>query len=184
MSRLFIAINLPFHIKDLLEEEVNKIKNNHHQADIRFTSPEQWHLTLIFFGYQEEKFLKNIEEAMQNASSQIMKPIKIYFEKITYGPPGPRARMIWLTTTTETSAALDKVKKTIENELLKAGVKWDKENRPFHGHLTLARFEMMALKNLAALDENFNYGFEADKIDLMKSTLRREGALYEKLFSV
>jgi 2'-5' RNA ligase len=93
--------------------------------------------------------------------------------------------MIWLTVAPETSAAVGKIKEILENELQRAGVDWRREeSRPFRGHITLARFEITALKNLPELNEPFTENFESNKIDLMKSTLRREGALYEILFSV
>lgn len=185
MLRLFIAVNLPDNIKTLLAERLDKIKKNYKRIDIRFTAPEQWHLTLTFLGYQPETALPAVEKSVEsNKSYWSNKSNRIEFEKITYGPPGNRGRMIWLTTTQQSSHTLSNLKEAIEKELQQNGVKWQKESRPFHGHITLARFELTPLENLLELNEKFQEDFPLETVDLMKSTLRREGALYEKLFSV
>lgn len=183
MLRVFIDIDLPPYLKDILAEKMSGIKNKYNPP-LRFTTPAQWRLTLVFLGHQEEKIIKSIEGSMINAASRVPKPLKISFEKITYGPPGPRARMIWVTTTQETSAVLGKLKRILEDELEKTGLKWQREYRPFHGHITLSRFPIKSLKELPALHELFNFDFEVKEMDLMKSTLKREGSLYEKLFTV
>lgn len=202
MLRLFIAINLPEDIKIPLAERLETIKNkfDKDKADIRFTVSEQWHLTISFLGYQPENVNSLIRRALEAYKNNFKSDwsCKIQFEKIIYGPSprnqnflrrgedrlGDRVRMIWLTTSKETSNFLNTAKEGIEGELVKEGIKWRREFRPFHGHITLARFEMTDIKNLPALNETFIRSFEVKKIDLMKSTLKREGPLYEKLFSV
>lgn len=180
MVRLFVAVWLPAEIIKELQKIVAQIQKDFPYKDARFTTPEQWHLTLVFLGSQAETAVEKIGEALK-AAAAASKKIEISFEKITYGPPDGRPRMIWLNATPATSKNLDGLKQIIEKELTGAGIIWPKENRPFHGHLTLARFLPRAKNDLPPLETPFPKTFFADKIHLMRSRLKPDGAVYEEL---
>lgn len=187
MLRLFIAIWLPAEIIKELQKVVDEIRKDFPYQDARFTTPEQWHLTLVFLGSQPETAVEKIRTALKAAAAAIQK-VEISFEKITYGPSVSRPRMIWLNTTLATSKNLDGLKQIIEKELTGAGIIWAKENRPFHGHLTLARFlpagrqvSPRAKTDLPPLETSFFETFTANEIHLMQSRLKPTGAVYEEL---
>ncbi len=188
MLRLFIAINIPEFIKEEIQKRMEKLKisKRYRSFHPRLTTFDQWHLTLIFLGSQLESEIPKINQAMISWHNFPGKEkIKISFSKITYGPPGSKARMIWLVTKPETSLILARLKNFLEKELEKQKVIWPKEKREFQGHVTLVRFnKIIEKKYLPELEEDFEEDFELENIDLMKSTLKKEGALYEKIFSV
>jgi 2'-5' RNA ligase len=200
MKRLFIAINLPENIKKRIEADIRGFKQFLEadlRGEIRWLPPENWHLTITFLGYQPdqalEPILKSIKETIKKHSN-ILLNIRMFFEKIILMPPR-RPRMIWLAGSEETSKKLDEIKKYLENELIKDGVKFQRENRPYNAHLTLARFQPIARKNVdrtradaekilreSALGPRRSaLGFQAQSLDLMESHLKRTGAEYEVL---
>lgn len=187
--RLFIAVKLPAEIINELQEIVDKIQKDFPYKDARFTTPEQWHLTLVFLGGQPETAVDGIKKALKSAAVASRK-IKVGFESITYGPAPSGARlaplerpprMIWLNAVPETSRNLTGLKEIIEKELKKEKIDWPIENRPFHGHLTLARFLPRLKNSLSVLEVSFNKVFIADRIYLMQSRLKPSGAVYEEI---
>jgi len=186
--RLFIAINLPENIKEVVERMVNDLKisinqlNQHKSAaEIRFLPKENWHLTITFLGYQPDEAVSLILKPIQETAADF-DPVLIKFEKIIYGPPGKPARMLWLAGAEKTSRNLGEIKEKLENELIKNKVNFRQENRQFHTHLTLARFqyEEVELPKKVPLPK-IDCCFEAKTLDLMESRLKRTGAEYESI---
>jgi 2'-5' RNA ligase len=214
MRRLFIAINLPDGIKNTIEKFVSNFKisvnQRSHQresaAEMRFLPKENWHLTLVFLGYQPDEAISPILESIKETAKNFPSPA-IEFEKIIWAPPGKTPRMIWLCGTKETSKALGEIKKYLDDSLIKNGVGFQKENRLFNTHLTLARFHQTRINADSYADkrgcisarlpapersdggqvnQHINQrqsalAFYANSIDLMESHLKRTGAEYEIL---
>lgn len=183
MIRLFIAIPVPEEIKSRISDLIAGFEGIRGLPQgIRFAPPENWHFTLTFLGYQPEPAAPLVKETIINfrASQQALK-LELKFERVIFGPPGPQPRMIWLTSTRETSEKLGKIKKELEDRLEMKGVKWQHELRPYQGHLTLARFPELPRRNLPAIEKEINWQYEAKEINLMKSTLKKTGAEYEVL---
>ena len=196
--RLFIAIPLSKEAIKFVSRELEDIKGKFTSRDrIRFMPEENWHFTLVFLGEQNESAPVIVEGALKGALTGISAP-NIEFEKIMYGPldkapargearqgrRGKPPRMIWLTTSAETSKRINVIKTKIESELEKTGIKWQKENRPFRGHLTLARFEPKPIETLPSIEKEFNFNYPALSISLMESTLKRSGAKYDALAEI
>src|SRR3989338_2919261 len=94
--RLFIAINLPEQVKDKIGEEIEKIRYGF-TNDIRFLSRDNWHITLVFLGYQNYEdvpaIIESIEESVQKFKFSAP---TISLESLTYGPIKKIPRMIWI----------------------------------------------------------------------------------------
>lgn len=183
-QRLFIAVNLPADVQALVGNLKEKLDRELKQKPFgfRWLPPENWHFTLVFLGYQKNEFLEAIQKSMAEAA--VRRRFIVEFEKAVYGPVSRLARMIWLTTTQKTDELFGSAKSRLEKKLEENGVIFQKENRIFHAHLTLARFEPTPFRNLSPLEEKFSASFEAETIDLMKSVLKRSGAEYEKIFEI
>ena len=111
-KRLFIAINLPENMKNDLERKIEEIRSEL-DPSIRFIGRHNWHITLIFLGYQSDNDVNLINQALSEAAAAF-EPLALKFEKITYGPVGRTPRMIWLVADRETSKALAKIKNDLE----------------------------------------------------------------------
>ncbi len=182
--RLFIAINLPVEIKEKIAQaiaqiNVEKIPDN---SNFRWASQDNWHLTISFLGEQPVSVISAISESIKKTAEKFPAPF-IEFEKIIFAPPNKPTRMIWLTGSEKTSKTLGKIKNKLENRLMENKVKFQKENRPFNAHLTLARFQSSQQNNQNKLS---NYpipqlSFIAQSMDLMESYLSPSGAEYEIL---
>jgi 2'-5' RNA ligase len=191
MKRLFIAINLPQEVKGRIEKVVSDLKisvnqrvNQHESAaEIRFLPKENWHLTLVFLGYQPDEAISPILNSLKETVKNSLTPF-IEFEKIILAPPNRPARMIWLVSPKETSKTLGAIKTKLEDELVKNGVRFQRENREYNTHLTLVRFRFPQGTLRRVMCENLKISFEAQSLDLMESHLKRSGAEYEILTRV
>ncbi|MBI5732421.1 RNA 2',3'-cyclic phosphodiesterase [Candidatus Jorgensenbacteria bacterium] len=180
MPRLFIAINLPKEIKS----EISKIIKET-PTPLWFRWLPEWHITITFLGDQEDYSIQDIETAMQKTCEGMHAgELSVEFKEVCYGPPGRTPRMAWLTTTDETSRKIALFKRRLEDNLEKSGIDWERESRPFHGHVTLARFESTTHAHLPPIEQKFTTSFTVPSIDLIKSKLERTGAIYTRITAV
>ncbi len=174
--RLFIALPLQENVEAALMQEAKTLAPRM-RTFARFLAEDTWHLTLTFLGDQEESQIPTMERAMREAMGARPSP-KVTFERIAYGPPQGSPRMIWLLTDHTTSIALGRLRNSLENNLETLGIRWERDHRPYHGHLTLARFRPDAQGPFPPLDRPFQQDFAPTSLNLMESELQREGALY------
>jgi 2'-5' RNA ligase len=186
MKRIFIAINLPTEIKEKIAQIVERINIEKilDDSSFRWASPDNWHLTISFLGYQPDEAIGPILEAIKETAEEFPAPT-VEFEKIIMAPPDKPARMVWLTGSKETSKSLGGIRSYLEDLLIKNGVRFRTENRPFNAHLTLARFQPNELPgypiNQLSNHPIHQLSFTAGSLDLMESHLKRSGAEYEVL---
>lgn len=175
--RLFISLNLPEDIKETISRELEKIRYGF-TDDVRFMDPEQWHITLLFLGPQEDEAIGRILKAMKTTAGNFDEPV-IEFSDISYGPKKGAPRMIWLNGSVKSSKSLQDLKDDLENSLVDNGVVFGREHRQFAIHITLARF--LSSENLSELNIKFNQEFSVSTLDLMESHASKNGAKYEFL---
>lgn len=157
--RVFIAINLPENIK----KELAAYQNKWPELPARWTKPDNLHITLEFLGYvQDEEILEILKNTKEKASKHESFEVKL--TKICYGPPGKiPPRMVWATG--------EKIK---EFDLVP--------------HITLARVKTWQWKQIepeerTEVDEQINFSFEVNSIEVMESALGRGGPKYTILES-
>lgn len=180
MRRLFIAINLPTEIKEKIREKIDKLPKI---PEARFLDEQNWHITLVFLGYQEEVAAANIVRAMSEAVKQAWVSL-VEFSHLSYGPIGAAPRMVWLNGTKETDARLGIIKEILENKLVDNHVRFKRESRAFKTHITLARFHHISGQQYPPIDvklAELKLSFVPIGLDLMESHLSRSGAQYEIL---
>jgi len=175
MKRLFIAINLPDELKNKIEQITKKI------TDFRWIPSKNWHLTLVFLGYQADEAIIPILESIRESAQNFPAP-DIEFEKMILAPPDREPRMVWLNCTKQTSKILGEIKNKLENDLITNRVTFKIENRPFNSHLTLMRFSNDSPILTYEIVDNLH--FTSQSIDLMESHLKRSGAEYDILTKV
>jgi len=181
--RLFVAINLP----EKIRKEIASFQDRYPEIPARWTSKENLHLTIFFAGMVFEENIEKIKEAIEKA---VEKSASFDFagEKIAYAPPGTKVpNMIWLVL--EKSKTLSNLKEEIESQILKTKVEnFRIEGREFSPHITLARirrweFQKMEPEEIPTVDQKFFFKFRVKSVELMESTLKREGAEYAVLES-
>jgi RNA 2',3'-cyclic 3'-phosphodiesterase len=95
--RLFIALPLPNKVKEVLQTQQDSLKLHllEHDKNIRWTTPEQWHLTLAFLGATNRERLPQIQGAMERAA----KPVEAFALETTFlgaFPSSRRPSVLWL----------------------------------------------------------------------------------------
>lgn len=175
--RLFIAIPLPETTVQMLDAVLGDAEASLPRG-ARLVPQELWHITILFLGDQDSESLPGIDAALRSVYAG--KELPIEFERVTYGPPGRPPRMVWATTTEETSVRIGALKQRLEAELVRGGIAWGHaEHGKFSGHVTLARFE--SRDGLQPVDERVNESFVARDLVLFESHLTPDGPTYEEL---
>jgi len=161
--RLFIAIEIPEHIS----LELRKIQESIKQEGIKLV--KDFHLTLKFLGEIEEKDVEKIKSDLQKIQFE---PFEATLNGAGVFPNMHHINTIWIGL--EPEIKFEEIAKQI-----------DPDEKRFKAHITLGRVKFM--KNKQAFIEKFNkievpkISFKVDKIKLIKSTLTREGPVYEVL---
>ncbi len=191
-KRLFIALNLSENVKDNIEAVLNGIPLPR-QCGLRLVARENWHITVIFLGDQEEEVIPKIETAMRAAIANMRAAIAKRhagaphgkLQQISYGPSSSRPRMVWARVSRDASDGIGYLKKVLEEKLAEEKLRWESEDRTgFDGHITLARFTPTALKSLPHLQKPLNFSFTAPTLDLVSSELRRDGPRYTTIAKI
>ncbi|MFH1662806.1 MAG: RNA 2',3'-cyclic phosphodiesterase [Chloroflexota bacterium] len=184
--RAFIAIELPAELRQELARLQASLKSDS-QPRIKWANPDGIHLTLKFLGNIPVSNIDRITQAMTDAAIQIT-PFYLETEALGAFPNLKRVQVIWVGLDGETDK-LNQLQQLIETNLVQLG--FAAEQRQFKPHLTLARLgmdvssgERQRLGELIAAT-SFKKGkrVKVDSINLIKSQLTREGAVYSRIFS-
>ena len=182
--RSFIAIELPDELKLGLTQLEARLKLGK-QPWVKWVDPYSIHLTLKFLGSIAADRISEITGAMEGAIRGIP-PFHLEVKDLGVFPNLRRVQIAWVGIGGEIDT-LGQLQQRIESNLVPLG--FASESRPFTPHLTLAR-----LRNQASLDERQRFGqlitntrfeaaytIEVDAINLMRSQLTREGAIYSRI---
>ncbi len=185
--RSFIAIELPDELKLGLAQLQDRLKPGS-QPWVKWADPYSIHLTLKFLGNIEVDRIDAITRAIEAAVLRIP-PFHLEVKGLGAFPNLRRVQVVWVGVSGEVDK-LGQLQQRIEANLVPLG--FTAEARPFTPHLTLAR-----LRNQASLDERQRlgqlisstrfdaaYSIEVEAINLMKSQLTREGAIYSRVSSI
>jgi 2'-5' RNA ligase len=134
--RLFIAVDLPEPARLAVVEESNRVRRLLRDSSGTWVKPEHMHLTLLFIGEVGEDRARLIGEL-------IGRDIPLSSFRLTFGglgvfPPHGPVKTLWIGTQDGTMQAVELQRHVVET-LEPAGVA--PEARPFHPHLTLARWK-------------------------------------------
>ncbi len=181
--RTFIAIELPQEIKDKLGRLQDKLKKC--RADVKWVEPKNIHLTLKFLGEIKEERLNKINRIIEDIARNKFK-FKVTLAGLGVFPSINHPKIIWVGIK-DINNEIGLIAEELEEKLKSLDI--PKEERQFLAHITLGRIKspLNINKLIGALDtlrdEFFkeNFGFIADKITILKSTLNPGGPLYEHL---
>ncbi len=126
MPRLFVAADLPADIKNALAPLARGL------GDVRWTMPEQQHLTLRFIGEVDNGEANDIAEALSLVPGV---PFELQLKGIGHFPPRGEPKTIWAGVVK--SRELKDLKRRIDKALKQAGFGADQQK--YTPHVTLAR---------------------------------------------
>ena len=166
--RIFIAINLPEDIKRKLAD----FRKNWPELPIRWTKPNNLHITLDFLGYLADEELAEICKIAKEVASK-NSPFFVKLNKICYGPIDKKPpRMIWVVG--EKSQEFSALRNDLDRSLSVS------EKREFSPHITLGRINQWEWKRIEPeerpeVNEDISLNFSVDSIEVMESVLKRTG---------
>jgi RNA 2',3'-cyclic 3'-phosphodiesterase len=173
--RLFVAIKLPEQIEMKLEELQHQFKP--FARDAKWVNPSGIHLTIKFLGEVKEERLPEIEKALAECSQEFG-PITIEVSGCGFFPNERRPAVFWVGVIAD---SLKPLQQSMEEKFVLQG--FEKENREYSPHLTLARFRdphgRLPLVHETNKKKNSKFGdFIASEFHLFQSVLKRSGAEY------
>jgi len=185
--RSFIAIELPDELKVGLAELEAQLKQGK-PPSVKWVDPSSIHLTLKFLGNIAVDRISAITRAMEEATRELS-PFQLKVTGLGVFPNLKRVQVVWVGIGGEVDK-LGQLQQRIESNLVPLG--FTAESRRFTPHLTLARLRDQALPDerqrfgqlIASTKFEAVYTIKVDSINLMKSQLTREGAIYSRLSSV
>jgi 2'-5' RNA ligase len=170
--RLFVAVSLPEHVVELVRGI-----DRPDVRGLRWTTEQQWHVTLRFLGQVEaaepvEEALGLVPDALASAGGTdvraVLGPRVAWF-------PGRQVLYVPV-------SGLDSLAQAVGD----ATAPWGQraEDRPFSGHLTLARARGRARPPARLAGAALGAQWRVEAFVLMSSVLGRGGAHYERLATV
>jgi len=174
-TRTFIAVNLPAEIKNELKTRINEIKSVLKNDGVKWVNSENFHLTLHFLGYLNEKELMAVQRILDNE----VKNISAFCLAVSgFGtfPEKNRARVLFVKCRQVNGDSLVNLQQSIGKRLKEIGMEID--TRPWQTHITFARLRVPEKVSLIEVEEIKEIKFNIDSIDLMKSELRKSGPIY------
>ncbi len=174
--RLFAAVDIPPRAVRAAEEAVTPWRERFPRA--KWVPPENWHVTVKFMGRTFPRLLGWVHEALREAAAGI-RPFRVSLEGLGVFPSPSRARVFWVGLR-DRDGGLAALARSVEAALAK---EFPPEKRPFHAHLTVARFNppepfREAIDDLRATAVEAR-PFNVRSLILYRSHLSPRGARYE-----
>ena len=185
--RAFIAIELPEPIKAALSQLEDALKKGK-SASVKWVDPGSIHLTLKFLGNVDAGEIPELTKVLSEAVRGVA-PFNLELANPGAFPGIQSPKVVWVGVAGEMEP-LHTLHKNIERALVPLG--FSPENRAFSPHLTLGRVReessFTERRNLgeaiAALKVGEKPSFKVRGVNLMRSRLTREGAIYSCLASL
>jgi 2'-5' RNA ligase len=175
--RTFVAIDLPETLRAALAQAQQTFRS--FCDDARWTRPEGIHLTLKFLGEISDAQNKRVVEALEQVGP--FERFSVEVKGFGFFPQPHRPRVFWAGVLAPST--LSELAARVEGHLEKIG--FEREQRAFSPHLTLARFQVPRPQPMlvaAAAQATASLGkFEASEFFLYESKLSPQGAQYRKL---
>ncbi len=181
MKRLFVAIDLPDDIVSGIQSLQDDFRS---QLDgsmrMRWTPPENIHLTLKFLGATESDLVDPVGEVLEDHASRVA-PFEMTVGGLGAFPRPNNPRVLWVDVDSESNERLVDVHDHFEDEL-KERFNIERDEHPYKAHVTFGRVKSSRSPNLARLENQLPQGpfgsFEVDEWVLYESERTPDGAEY------
>ena len=182
--RVFCAVELPDVVRTRLADHVLRLRKEVPEAAASWSRVENIHLTLKFFGNVEVKRIEKISEAAERVVKQFS-TVQIGVGGTGVFPRPSRPQVLWIGVS-DPSGQLTALQTKFENECAVEG--FEKEDRAYHPHLTIARLRKPeGARDLA--DTHLQMQFDpievyVEELVLFRSELSPKGARYTPISRV
>ncbi|MEX1126074.1 MAG: RNA 2',3'-cyclic phosphodiesterase [Acidimicrobiia bacterium] len=169
---MFVAVPLPAEVRLALDEKLGR-----HMVPGKVAPPENWHLTLRFFGNVDEVTYQRIVAELDTVD--LGQRFRVGLGGLGAFPNPKRATVLWVGVT-HGGDELSELALTTEEAAQTAGL--PPEERPFHPHLSLSRIRPQV--DVSSLIEAFGdtgFGWRCETMVVYQSHLESGAARYEPL---
>ena len=182
--RLFIAIPIPELVRDEILRVQLEMQPLAPRGTVRWTRPDQFHLTLRFLGDVPVAGLEKLKESV-NAVCRSVRPLQLCAGGVGFFPNPHSPRVVWVGIDDQ-AGLLVELQKRIEAAVRPFTAEPGEKN--FSGHVTLGRLKNLKppdARKLAAhaqtvQDRTFGE-WTADEIEIIRSELSPAGACHTSL---
>jgi 2'-5' RNA ligase len=177
--RTFIAFETPPSVREKIISLENQLRQS--PADVRWESPDKFHITIKFLGDVDDGQLPDILALIERIS-HMHTTFNIVYSGLGAFPNKKQPRVVWIGCENP-DGILAGLKDALDRGLAPKG--FEIEQRPFHPHLTLGRIKCpQGLRDLTPMLENLTFepqSIQVKEIVVMKSILQPHGAVYTLL---
>jgi 2'-5' RNA ligase len=194
MRRLFVALDLAIgvveQLLDLQEEFHGYLADcaeiagatDPTPARVRWTSPENIHLTLKFLGDTDEAIVSRLSDTLAGLVKPLF-PFEVEARGVGFFPDPAKPRILWTGFDEQSSEVLSLLQQALERDLGELG--FESNERTFLPHVTLGRIKSRAHPDFSAFaaeykGRSFGKSYVKDFI-LYESTLTPNGPKYTVL---
>lgn len=174
-KRVFVAIPIPDRARREIARAVERLRRS--DADVRWVSAENYHVTLKFLGEMEETLLARLSDDLQRIAAHAS-PFTLTFGDAVIFPSLQRSRVVAVGFRGDVET-LKSLASEIEECASKSAI--PPERRGFTAHLTIGRVKSQ--RNIAALQQAFSRftcaeagEMKIDRFHLYESVLLPQGA--------
>ena len=175
--RTFVAVEIPEPLRAAVRDSTSRLRREN--TGVRWVPAENMHLTLKFLGEVTERELREVEDAAA-AVAKDHPPFELSLGTIGGFPNLSRPRVVWIGLQGETEP-LRLLASRLEDLLERKG--FARERRPFRAHLTLGRARRPGPVAGASSVAVPTRSFAVEKVVVMESQLRPQGAQYRVVSS-
>jgi 2'-5' RNA ligase len=176
--RVFCAIELPQAARALVLQYIARVREAAPDARASWARDANLHLTFKFLGEIPKVAVADFSSAASRAVAGLA-PFSIRLEQTGVFPKHGPARVLWIGID-DSSGKLGELQKRLENEATKEG--FEKDDRPFHPHLTIARVRQpQHAEALATAHKHMEFGpveVPVSELLVFRSELSSAGSTY------
>lgn len=185
LVRAFVAVAIPQTLVERLKQIQRQLAADVGGDAVRWTKPEQLHLTLKFLGTVRGEGVNDLKSAVTRACEG-RAPFRLTLEGLGCFPNTRTPRVVWLGINGELEN-LRKLQMEIDRQTQAFGD--HTEERPFQPHLTIGRVKVQG-KEARRVGEAVEHttvsgpgAWMVQEVGLIQSELAREGARYSTLMN-
>jgi len=171
MIRLFVAIDFPEEIKEMLARLCYGLPG------ARWVSENQLHLTLRFVGEVDEGVFQDIRDSLADIKTD---SLTLVLQGTGFFPPRKKPRVIWVGL--KKNDRLIRLRNRVERKLTTLGL--EPESRKFSPHITLARLKNTPVSKVSQFMSSNNLfstpPFPVREFHLYSSFLTAKGAIHQR----
>jgi 2'-5' RNA ligase len=183
LIRTFYALSVPPELVDAVRRIQQRARIDLPRG-LRWTAPEQVHLTLAFLGDVPTESVVQLKSILYEIASSV-EPFEVSVMGVGGFPRANRPRVVWAGLSGESVHQIGRLHHDLWSRLEPIVPKPEPNDREFHPHITLARVPGPQPPKIAAwMQRNADYEFgdwPVREIQLIQSVLTPKGPVYETL---